>query len=192
MTIQTAAPIALRTAGFLLFVGLLVGGASTANAFTTYLYTGTNFTITDRPFDTDDSITAEFTVSTPFGPDFNGDALGLLMSFSMAAGPVVIPNGSQLLQFDVLTDAAGIIQMWAFRANDCPSGDTCPDPNTITSGNGFGLDTDSAFLGAPVSSLAAGSPNGTWFAAPEPSTLSLSVLGLVGLGIISRRRRTTC
>ena len=80
MTVQTAAPIALRTARSLLFVCLLVGGATTAIASTTYLSTGANFTIKDRPFNTDDAVTAESTVSTPFGLDFNGDALGLLIS----------------------------------------------------------------------------------------------------------------
>ena len=176
---------------------LVAAVASPASAIaTTYQYTGKPFT---SGVYLGNSIVGTMTLPNPLAPNLN---LGgtVPTSFSFAAGPVAVTSATvnaqtQFMQFS--TDANGAITGWNIILEAGP--DTNCFSNTKTAGpwqcfqsfnSPSGVD-DLAQSRVADESIAFGQvlAAGTWAAVPEPSTLSLSALGLLGFGAVRRGRR---
>jgi hypothetical protein len=173
---------------------------------TTYAYTGPDFiTISDLTppagtYTTSMSVTGSFTVASPLGDNFSGNASPTSFSFSDGRSTITNSNATSA-QFNLQTDASGSITGWDIILFIIPSLDlTGTQSHHIETTNALG--GDSAFIDECVadngsectstnadSASSAGAPPGTWVVTPLPAALPLFATGLGGLGLLSWRRK---
>ena len=157
--------------------------APNAHAQTTYTYTGKNFTLGDLTCPSDCSIDGSFTVSSPLpaGTTTTGTPPAFDFYISTANSPSWTNlNGAIVLHFIITTNSIGAISAWNIALNSFTG-------NMFTQGN-IPTDEDALFVGSHL----AGNVNdpGTWTVTPEPSSLTLWLLGIFAVGIMTHRART--
>ena len=161
--------------------------APNAHAQTTYTYTGNDFTnFVGLPAPTcppDCSIDGSFTVSSPLAASTTTTAIPPAFDFyiSTADSPSWTNlNGTFVLHFIVTTNSIGAISAWNIALNSPTAADM------FTQGN---IPTDEDLF---IDGGEAGNVNdpGTWTVTPEPSSLTLWLLGIFAVGIMTRRART--
>ncbi|HZC66106.1 MAG TPA: hypothetical protein VE545_06010 [Candidatus Dormibacteraeota bacterium] len=175
-----------------LFCTAIVFCAASANADTTYTYTGAQFVEGAIGCPPECNFTGSFTLATPIPPNANA----AINTFSFSLGPLTftsLSNGP----FGVSTNAAGAIDNWAIDMIDMldAGGDIAefvggPDGDQIFFGspnppNGL------KFFGAADSFGAI--PGGFWTAStstgvPEPASGTLLISGLVGLAGLALKK----
>jgi len=191
--------------------------AGNAMAQTTYDYAGNNYDTADAPYTTADNLIGTFTTSDPLPANFSGDASALVTALSFDDGVAVrsLAN-SNVCQFDIVTDAAGLIVDWSIflRQSDTGAGDNqhsiesygsgFPPGNGIDS-VGFDINTDTTDCSSIALGPAAFSdevPDGAWtgggtipptqtFSVPTLSSgsLILLILLMASLGLIATVRQ---
>jgi hypothetical protein len=170
---------------------LCVAGAESAHATATYKYVGNNFTTASAPYSTADKITATLVLTDVLGPDLAFAGIGALIvqwDFTAGAGVHHSFDGSTSQcsngrGFSAGTDSSGVITDWNFIFAD----DGCGQ--RLSTKNGAGGTPIDQVSDEPVTMIlgnVSGNP-GSWTLVPEPSTLSLTALGLLGLAATRRR-----
>jgi hypothetical protein len=185
-----------RIATFTGLAALLVAAvASPASAIaTTYQYTGNPFT---GGVYVGNSIVGTMTLPNPLAPNL---ILGGVVptSYSFAAGPVAVTSAtadSTFVQFS--TDAIGTITGWSLELVD-GLGTSCNGNAVQPLGprqcfeirkDNSQIDLAGSRIADELQALGYVVAPGTWSVVPEPSSLSLSALGLLGFGAVRRGRR---
>jgi hypothetical protein len=196
----------------LILLGAILCVPGLTRADTTYTYTGQPF---NQFFGTDScsggvgqcSLQGSFTVAGPLASDLTDVAINPT-SFSLTDGNTTITDANLYpgsFAFDVTTDATGTIVGWLFQAADAPyppvyaatytglwscfNVSQCTPGYTPADDSNVGIE----FVGGtPGQAMVIGTA-GTWSdpptPAPEPSSLLLTTLGLLAVGILGLRKR---
>jgi hypothetical protein len=188
----------MKITPWLLLPGLVMGlclFAASARADTIYTYTGNPFTV----FSGLDAcppvcnISGSFTLASPLAANLPFEAI-TPAAFSFTDGSVTVTEGGR---FEVATDSGGNISFWEialgsgqpFGPGVCTSLDTVRDPVGTPQDNSLSVSCSiEAFIGTAL----VNSNPGSWSssAVPEPGTLILVGIGLLGIaGTVLRRNR---
>jgi hypothetical protein len=176
-------------------------GARTANA-EVYTYTGNTY---DETYGTlysySDNVTIQFTTSSLIADNFSGIVTPTSLTAGDGAFAITSPvaesvfvatnNHGQITSWDIYVAAnpGGWFQtiVSANGVGTPPNGDIPTYWNYCTAANNCGEETDTAHAYTP----------GAWgyspalaSAVPEPSTWTMMILGFVGVGFVSYRRRS--
>ena len=166
--------------------------APNAQAQTTYTYAGNNFTdLTGLPAQTCPpicSIDGSFTVPSPLPASTTTTATPPAFDFyiSTAGSPSWTNLNTFVVDFLITTNSIGEITSWNIALNSLIP----PNPSMDTQAN-IPQDQDILFLDTSISS---NKDPGTWTVTtvtPEPSSLSLWLLGIFAVGIMTHRARTS-
>ena len=179
---------------------LLLLCAASAQAVQTYTYTGNPFTMANAPLTTADFVTVQFTLDT-LVPDSVTDLLTAADSFEASVGGFSLALAdidADVSTALIRTNVAGGIIGWVIdlrNATVLTNSDllvTCamaPEESSNCSDVSLrDLIIRAPLFDGPERASNIDSP-GVWNVVPEPSTLSLSALGLSGFGALRRRRR---
>jgi hypothetical protein len=159
---------------------LLVAFASSADATVMYEYTGNPFTFVLSPYATSDFVSGSFTVNDPLPASSSVSPIPL--SFSFSDGLQTLTDASVTAStFSFSTDAQGNFTGWFVQ---------------LLNGTSYGIFTGTiaGFLdqGTSLDAYATNTQaRGSWTMSviPEPSTLPLVTLGLLGIASGARLRR---
>jgi len=192
------------------FLGLIaIYSPQVALASTILTYTGNNFTtigdiaLIPGQYDTTMKVTVSIELASPLGVNFDDTVTPLHAMFNDGRQTFIDPPDPSCLPFPgppcgfyhFTTDSFGSIEFWNLLALTHPEGDVVAT-EIRTSNNGINP-LDRGFISIPLhrdagSDEAAVSTPGTWsVAAPEPSSFTLLLIGLAGLGYHIRKRRMT-
>lgn len=164
-------------------------GAPNAHAQTTYTYTGNDFTnFFNLTCPSDCSIDGSFTVSSPLAAGTTTNVTPTAFDFyiSTADSPTWTNlNGALVNDLAITTNLNDSISSWIIVLSS-PNG--YPQMVTESNYNGVYLDyynPDGGATGAYILN-----DPGTWTVTPEPSSLTLWLLGIFAVGIMTHRART--
>ena len=164
---------------------LLVWLASAANADVIYQYTGNPFTTVPSPYSMGDFVSGTIQLSAVLPPDSGNVLLGSNTpialdgySFSDGVGTLTFANSIVALA-QVSTNGSGAITVWSFEFSGTGHGivtqNVPPGPGSIQD------------LGDTTVRASIVNDPGTWTLVPEPSTLTLSAIGLSVLAAARRK-----
>jgi hypothetical protein len=167
--------------------------APNAHAQTTYTYTGKDFTnFVGLPAPTCPSVCSidgSFTVSLPLAASTTTTAIPPAFDFyiSTADSPSWTNSDPEtvVFHFIVTTNSIGAIRSW-----NIAFGSFSLTGNMVTQGN-IPSDQDTLFVGSSIANNTF--KPGTWTVTtvtPEPSSLTLWLLGIFAVGIMTHRART--
>ena len=171
---------------------LLAGLVSAANADVIYQYTGNPFTTAPSPYTMGDFVSGTIQLSAILPPNSGNVQLGINTpitldgySFSDGVGTLTLANSIVALA-QVSTNESGAITVWSFEFSGTGHGIVTQN---VPPGPGSIQDLGDATVGDTTVRASVVSNPGTWTLVPEPSTLTLSAIGLSVLGATMRRRR---
>ena len=153
-------------------------------ADTTYTYTGNDFIYASSPYTTSDSVSGEFTLSSPLANNITTLTTITPVSFSFTDGVNTITNltaGVNVSYFEFETNASGAITYWDINVST-----NSGDENIQSYNEPGGYDDAGYHYNASSFGIASVPSAGTWSestpsATPEPSSLVLFATGLIGL-----------
>jgi hypothetical protein len=167
---------------------LALAATGSAHADLTYDYTGNHFMFTELP-DGGTSLVASLTFDDTVTSNFNGEAAQAITSFSISSGPISFTSASPGVIPDIdIVFVDGNIANWFVHIFNS-------EFELLTTNNGIG--EDHAFdLNTQVENVNLDAP-GTWTLVPatndvpEPASLAVFAAGLVGLGLMRRRKESS-
>jgi hypothetical protein len=172
-----------------------------AHADVTYTYTGNSFTVIS-PTSLGTSIDATVTLSSAPSDIGVVDASALITQFTLTAvgsDPLVsLSSASSSVVADDIVFENGVISSWDLQLDSINTpGETIELStfNNPTWDPGVAQDTNFTYIGKPSQQAYVAGDPGTWCAVPEPNSLSLLILGLLGLGVplkLRMKARMTC
>jgi hypothetical protein len=178
----------LKLTSILLCCGLACSASiTTANATTTYTYTGHPFDVFFPDYTASDFVSGSFTLSSPLPSDQPATTLVTPISFSFTDGLQTVTQANVIASFttfDIGTDSSGNINLWdvtVFNSN-------CP----ITSACEISTQRDMAGAEDQVNfnpGVGLGFTPGVWTTTPLPAALPLFATGLGALGLLGWRRK---
>jgi hypothetical protein len=192
----------MRQAFGLVVVIMAAFCAPSANADTTYTYTGNDFTFAQAPFTTSDSITGWFTTSAPVGAGFEGVITPESYAFSDGVDTFDPTDVIETPSIYIRTDPTGAVTGWEIKLRVAygtwgltdlllvrrlgapyePSyyaNTWVPAPPPLT---GWELRVGMAEQAEGTWTVTAGSPT------PEPSSVGLMSTALLALAFVARKR----
>jgi hypothetical protein len=184
------------------FIGSILMFAAVLNAGSvTYSYTGDDFTSYSGAYNSgaETNITVSVTLASALGDNFSGDVTPLSFQFSDGSNVLTdqspnIDNGQTA--FDFVTDGSGNITGWDVSANQINASESMRlltesgVDDTEECGGSSDLSVCSPELADADVEYAGNQPSFTvGAAAPEPSTISLAVIGAL-LVLIGRRLKS--
>jgi hypothetical protein len=173
-------------------VALVSAPIDSARAEVTYNYTGQDFLGGTGPFTTSDSVTGTISFAAPLAPNmtvnnnFNQSNVTPL-SFSFQGGPETLTSAAFTpadTDFQFATDAAGNITAWQIDIGLSGGGqiEINFEPNNNVGDEAITDDGSHGVNHLPGSFAIAA-------AVPEPSSWAMMLLGFVGIGAVTYRRR---
>jgi hypothetical protein len=195
--------------GLLAVLSLMLPGSLRADSYT-YTYTGNPFGYNGSVYPLT-GVSGSFTLASPLAPGTTTDPHGAVIDFSFTDGqsifdlanfvsaPPAYPDGPQNA-FSVTTDAGGQIIAWdiVVYSGLYPTGGwifTCNEGAACNTGlsqdgvNDWDLDYNADLGGGGVyGSYSQGSWVNSSVSTPEPSSLLLIAVGLLGLLVVSARK----
>jgi hypothetical protein len=194
---EGVSPLSLRGL-VLVLASFFVWAPHSANADAIYQYTGNPFTIVISPYTTADSVSGTIQLSAALPPNTDGLGSIKLDGYSFTDGvqtltsmnSSILGNNGQPGNIALSTDGSGAITHWIIGIVTTLVGmgpeifteDVAPNPISTTTAEDIGA------LGMPGSSGSNADTPGTWTLVPEPSTLTISAIGLSVLAAAPRRR----
>jgi hypothetical protein len=164
-----------------------------ARAEVTYNYVGQNFLANNAPFTTSENITGTISFAAPLADNltfvFGSTSSNVTpVSFSFTGGPLTLTSANfspNFTEFQVATDSNGNITSWAIVVGLGGGGQINID--NVTSGiQDIG---DQVALGSNFDLNHVAGQFTIAAAVPEPSTWAMLMLGFVGIGAMTYRRR---
>jgi hypothetical protein len=164
-----------------------IGFAQGVRATATYEYTGNPFVQATPPYTTSDFVSGSLTFTSARGPNQVVDTVGgipRLVAFSFTDGVQTLTSANASVGIGFVdTNGAGEISDWGFSVNSLAAN------GSIETADDFATTTivdegSTTFAGGQVF----GNP-GIWTLVPEPSTFTLSALGLSLLATAMRRKQ---
>jgi hypothetical protein len=200
---MTAVRLCLRFAGFAGSAGSIVwvtvtmlslsaAVAEPATATVMYQYTGKPYATATTPYTTAMSINGTITLTNQLAPgltnqDFATDISNNGYSFTDGVNTYNLVNDGPLALGDARfsTNSSGAITAWIFAATQKASNMTMQMLSSCTPAT----QCDRVINGSNTAFLATNTTAGTWSLVPEPTTLTLTAIGLSALVAATRRRR---
>jgi hypothetical protein len=160
-------------------------------ATVTYTYVGADFTVAHSPFTKQEDLTGTITFAAPLAPNLKG-AAETPVAFSFTAGPETITNltynpSSSFSHLNFYTDASGNLIGWDIQVAFGGGGQiNIENFNSIIGPNVRDQVTDS---GSDFADVVNEPGQFTPAATPLPSTWTMMILGVFGIGFMAYRRK---